>query len=276
MQPTFTDIKKAGKLALKNRWPEAILVSMILVGVLVLDTVMQYVLMSILKVDAVWTPIVTETVTLLEVLVSCGITGFSAFFGLLVIFPLVIGILRWFWFVTGAKDVQIVEVFYYFSNTRVFFKTIRIAFSVIWRIIVAAIVSFLPSVICNQLLRPEIYNYFGFAMPIWLSGLFPIVSLLIIFGFVSFVLWVARYVLVYTVIFNEPQLSAKQTIKKAACISHGQRFRLIGFVLSFAGWVALSFLVLPLLFVVPFAFASFCVYGREECRFANTVNVENF
>lgn len=275
MQPTFTEIKKAGRIALKNRWPEAILVSMILVGVLVLDTVMQFVLMSILRVDAVWTPIVTETVTLLEVAVSCGITLFSAIFSLLVILPLVFGVLRWFWLITSCKDADIIEIFHFFSNTKLFFKTLKIAFSVIWRIIVAAVVCFLPSVVCNQLLRPEIYNYFGFAMPIWLSGLFPLVSLLIIWGFASFILWIARYALIYTVIFNEPELSAKQTIKKSILLSHGRRLRLVAFVFSFAGWVALSLLVLPILFVVPFIFAALCVYGREEYRFANSTDVEN-
>jgi hypothetical protein len=52
--------------------------------------------------------------------------------------------------------------------------------------------------------------------------------------------------------------------------------RLIAFVFSFAGWVALSLLVLPMLFVVPFIFAALCVYGREEYRFANSADAENF
>lgn len=275
MQPTFTEIKKAGLKALKNRWPQAIMVSLVLLTVIVLDLAMQYVLMTILRVDSVWTPVVTETITLVEVLIGCVITGFSSVFYLLVVFPLAFGVLRWFWLVTGGSDPDVNDIFYYFSSSKLYFKTVGISFGVIWRIIVAAVLCFLPSIVCNQLLRPEIYNYFGYAMPIWLSGLFPLVSLLIIWGFASFALWVARYALTYVVIFKRLELSVNKTIKESVRVAHGQRLRYIGFLLSFFGWIALCLLVLPIIFVLPFMLAAFCIYGREEYRFFEAVSTVN-
>ena len=57
-----------------------------------------------------------------------------------------------------------------------------------------------------------------------------------------------------------------EAIKKGADLSGGQALRLFGFLVSFSGWLALCLLVIPIIFVAPYIFASFAVYGREEYR----------
>lgn len=266
MQPTFTEIKKAALSSLKSRWPEAIAAAISLVSVALLDTLMQMTLMSILKVDAVWSPFIPTSVPLYNAVASVGITVFSAVFSFTVSFPLLFGVMRWFWLVTGGSDPELGEIFCYFSSGKKFRKAMLISFGLFWRTVVAAVVSLLPCAICGMLLRPEVYNYFGYAMPLWVSALYPLVSIFKVIGIIIFVFWVLRYMLFYTVLFSEPQASAHKTLKDAEKVSGGQLIRLVSFICSFFGWALLCLLVLPVLFVLPYALASMSVYGREEYR----------
>lgn len=266
MQPNFYEIKAVAKKNLKNRWPEAIAAVAILITVACLDTLFQSVLMTIFKVDAVWTPFSPTNIPSYSIAAGVAITIFSAIYNLVVLFPLSFGVLRWFWNISSAKSHSLSEIFYYFSSTKQFFKAIGIALGLFIRMILGAIVCFLPGIILHYLTVPDIYNALGFGMPFWLESLNPLVSVFETLGILLFVFWVLRYSLFYVILFSEPELSAMKTIKKGADLSGGQALRLFGFLVSFSGWLALCLLVIPIIFVAPYIFASFAVYGREEYR----------
>lgn len=266
MQPTFTEIKKAALSALKNRWPEAIFAVTIFLSVALLDTLMQFVLMSIFKVDAVWSPFTPTTIPFYNIIASVCITVFSAVFSLTVCFPLLFGVMRWFWQVTGGANPTLNEIFVFFSEGKLFKKAVLISIGLFLRLALATIISFLPAIICNILLTPDLYNELGFSMPLWLEGLHPLIDIVKLLGFTAFIFFVSRYVLFYAVMFLEPTLSAHKTMLKAKQLSAGKTARFLGFVLSFFGWGLLCLFIVPILFVLPFFLSSLSVYGREEYR----------
>ena len=266
MQPTFSEIKKAARGALKHRWPEAIIVSVVLIATLMLNTFMQLMLMSIFKVKEVWTPFTPTDLPLYSQFASVGITLFSAVFSFLVIFPLTFGVMRWFWSVTGGSSVGVGDIFYYFSCPKIFFKTLGLSIRLYIMLVIGAIVCFLPYILVGIATSPYLYDSLGVSMPIFMNGLLPLVSFFKLFGFLAFLMWISMYLLCYTVIFAEPEISSCKIIRRTVKITKGFRFNTVGFFFSFFGWILLSLLAVPLIFTVPYLLASFAVYGREVYR----------
>lgn len=268
MQPTFSEIKYAAKASMKHRWAEGIAVSLVFSATALLDVLMQYMLMVVFKVTNVWSPFTPTNLPLYNVVASVGITVFSALFSLAVMFPLIFGVMRWFWLVTGAGDPGIGEIFYFFSRPKHFFKSFGISIGIYVRLVIGTVICFLPYILMSIFTQPDIYNQLGVDMPIVMESLNSVVGILEFLGFAALVLWVSSFSLFYSVLFSEPELSAHKTIKRASKLSRGLRFNFVTFILSFFGWFLLSFLVLPLLFVAPYFLSSIAVYGREAYRTA--------
>ncbi|MBO5913428.1 MAG: hypothetical protein J6Q76_08165 [Clostridia bacterium] len=265
-KPTFSEIKSAAKGTLKHRWTEGIAVSLVLLATSLLNMVMQAALQTIFKVDTVWSPMSPTDVPLHSVIASVGITLFSAIFTLIVMLPLLFGALRWFWLVTGGSDPGVGEVFYYFSSARTFFKALGISVSIFWRLILGTVLCFLPYATISVLTNSEFYNFLEISMPTYMSSLYSLGAILEMLGFFLLLLWVSGYAMFYVAMFSEPELSTRQTIKLTVRLSKQNRLRFVGFFFTFFGWLLLSFLILPLLYFLPFFMASLCIYGREVYR----------
>ena len=268
MQPGYAEIKRMAKYTLKNKWPEAIAVAAMLISLGFLDIVMQGVLTTVFRVDVVWTVLDPASMPQHSIIASICITVFSMIYGLLVFLPFSIGALRWFWFTVHGEDCSMMDVFYYFTNPKRFFKAVFLVFLLSLRAILGAAICLIPYIIINLVVSPEIYNFFGYSMPVMVSGLFPLIPFFEIAGIVLFLFWCARYVLFFVPLFTEPEFSANKVIKQSIMLTKGKLFRFMGFLLGFLGWLILCLLMLPMIFVVPYGLASLMVYGREELRFS--------
>ena len=80
MQPNFYEIKAVAKKNLKTRWPEAIAAVGILIAVSCFDALFQAILMTIFKVDAVWTPFSPTELPSYSIAAGVAITVFSAIY----------------------------------------------------------------------------------------------------------------------------------------------------------------------------------------------------
>lgn len=267
MQPEYAEIKKFAKLALKSHWPEAIAISMTVVALSLLDVILQAILTTVFRVDTVWSVFEPTSFPKYSVAEGVGITAFSVLYGLLLFTPFTLGALRWFWMLAHGKDCSVRDVFYYFSSSRFFLKTVALSFLLFLRVVLGAVVCFLPYALLNVVITPELYNAFGVSMPVVISGIFPLVQFFKLAGGLLFVFWCFRYSLFFVALFNQPQMSANAMISYSVKITKGKLFRLTGFAVSFIGWLVLCILVLPLLFVVPFFMASLVIFAREEQRF---------
>lgn len=191
--------------------------------------------------------------------------AFSALFSLLIVFPLFFGVLRWFWMITGEEKASLDGIFYYFSSGKLFFRALSVAFGVLWRVTVGAVICFIPLVIANLVSSPWIYSVFGYAMPIWMSGMYSMHSTIKFFCICLFILWSLRYSLFYAVALFSPGISVRAVFRRSIDMTRGNLLRFLGFVFSFIGWYFISILVLPIVFVIPYMLAAFSVYGHTEC-----------
>ncbi|MBE6798540.1 MAG: DUF975 family protein [Ruminococcaceae bacterium] len=266
MQPTFYEIKKASRNALSTRWPEAILVFVSFCAVSLLNSVSQAVLMHLFKVESLWSPFTPAELPDLSVIASIGITAFSALFSFIITCPFLLGILKWFWSVTGGSNAHLSEIFYFFSRGALYQKAVFWGLLMFLRISVMAIVCFLPYIVANILTSPAFYIVLGVETPIFVSGLFHMVDILQGLGIVAVAVLNMKHLTFPAVLFTDPQLSAAQSIKRARAVSHREPLRLISFVFSFAGWFFISIFIVPLIFTGPYFISSLCIYGREALR----------
>lgn len=267
-QPSFSEIKFAAKSALKNRWGESIAVSTVMMITFLLNIVMEETLKTIFKVDVVWTLLDPANIPTHSIIASACITVFSVLFSLLVTIPLLFGTIRWFWLVTAGQDPAVGEVFYCFSNAKVFLRSMGLSVGLFLRVVIGVVLCFLPYIIVSMLTDPYFYVSFDLPMPSWMASLIPIKPIIELISLLLLLLWFSIYALYYAVMLVEPNLSGNGILKRAAVLSRRYRVRFVGFTLSFLGWFALGLAILPLLFVIPFYIASLCIYGREIYRSA--------
>lgn len=267
MQPTFSQIKSKAKESLKSRWPAAVAISAVLLSMWLLDIILEYILMSVFRVDAVWTVIDPTTLPHYSIVASICITVFSAVYGLFLVVPFFMGVLRWFWKISNGEEAGLQTVFYYFSSARLFFKTVFLAFLLFLSVILGALFCFVPFIMISLLTKPEFYALFGAGMPIWTSGLFSLAQTFEIAGLFLFICWIARYSLFFVPLFENEQMSAVKIISESVKLTKGKLIRMVGFAFSFVGWLLLCVFLLPALFVIPFALSSLIEYAKEEQKF---------
>lgn len=267
MQPTFSELKKAAKSALKKHWIEAITICMLVLAVIFTDVCFQYTLMSVFTVDAVWSLMMPFALPDNGTVASMLISVFSSAYWLCVIMPLSLGALRWFWKITGGSDVGIKEAFYFFSSGKEFRRSLLLSVSVFLRLVLAAFIAYLPGMVAGMLSEPDVYAMAGLAMPLGLIGLSAVRNVLDLIGTVALLIWALRYVLFFPVFFEEPEMSVGEVLKGSVSLTAGGKIRFIAFSLSFILLYLACIFVVPAVFIIPFFFASLCIYGREEYRF---------
>lgn len=274
MQPTFSEIKSAGRSALRHRWPEAIAVSLIYMTTVLLNGIVQRLLMTVFKLTAIWSPFSATDISTVDKTASVGIALFSAALSLCLSYPLFFGTLRWFWLVSGGSDPSVGEIFHYFSSWRLFGSAVLLSLAVYILISVGALLLMAPSMIADKFTSPEFYASIGRKMPLFMESLHPIVVVLRALGFILLSVWSSGFLLSFAVLFSEPQLSVFAVIKRSLKITKGLKFNFVVFMFSFFGWILASLLIIPLVIAIPYFLSSLTVYGRELCRASRNRNAE--
>lgn len=248
MIPSAHVIKRTAKSQLKNNWVSAIVVAVLFMLAVnffgVLLSLMVYFFYGAHKV-----------VMLLRIAVSViyGITVFS------VIIPLFHGMLRWFWYLGLEKKLPLGDLFYYFSEGRLYIKSLSFYMLLLGKVLMLTVLCILPAVVVRML--PEILERFVFDVDSY-GMLFYFTSIvLLILGFaVAFVLSMQYFSApVLAIIGEEKETDEILAVSRELRLSRGSCVALIA---SFLGWIALSYLGLPLLYTLPYFLVSYVVAVR--------------
>ena len=262
MLPTNAAAKSTARVALKKRWPAAIAVSLVLLTVFIIGTYFQQLLLTVLKGDNVWSPFQPQNIIYLNQWSNVAVTIASTLFSLIITFPLVLGVLRWFWRVTAGADDSVGGVFYYFSSAINYKLSLKMFWGYFWRTVVVTVIVFLPYLIVYAATSPQVYELFGTSVPLGVSSLSSIANFLVILGLVGLIAFIIRYYLVFSILFWDETISVHDAFKYSAVVSKGSKSAFFFFLISFIGWFVLSMLAVPLLFTIPYFLASFTVFSR--------------
>ena len=171
--------------------------------------------------------------------------------------PLFHGILRWFWYLGIDKKLPVGEVFYIFSDLKVYAKSLYFYLLLIGKSVMLFVVSLLPAAalrILPELLGERLPD--GYGTLIYFAS-----NLLLVVGIVVAILLSLKYFLAPVIFLINEELapedaiviSADMKLSKSSCV---------GFYMSFLGWAVLSLLGLPLLYTLPYYLMSYVVAVR--------------
>lgn len=257
-------VKHQAKTALNNKWPAAVAIGAILLSMLCLLIVVFSIFCTVFS--NYFGNAVSSFLSVIPLLLI------GQFFSM----PLVYGMLRWFWFTVQGASVPISEIFCYFSNGREYARAISLSFRVFCRVVAIIVLCYLPSIIITLVCQPEIYNFFGFPMPYFVSSLWGIGNMMEVFGAILSVILLLRYFAAPILMINNSDISPQEALHLSVIISKQANGKTFLFLLSFIGWAILSLLVLPLLYAAPYFLASYSVYCKHLIdNYNNIVSIQN-
>ena len=248
MIPSAHVIKRTAKSQLKNNWVPSIVVAVLFMLALnffgVLLSFMFFFFNGVHKV-----------VMLLRIAIAVvyGITAFS------VVIPLFHGMLRWFWYLGLEKKRPLGDLFYYFSEGKLYIKSLHFYVMLLGKILMLTVLCILPSAVVRML--PEFFARFADGADSY-GTLFNFASVvLLVLGFaVAFVLSMQYFSApVLAIISEEMEIDDVLTVSRELRLSKGS---CVTFIASFLGWIALSYLGVPLLYTLPYFLVSYVVAVR--------------
>lgn len=178
------------------------------------------------------------------------------------IFPLFLGVVRFFWQAQLDSGITVSEVFFCFSSISAYRKAIETAVRLAGRALICLIPCFAPAVIVQALCSPSFYELLGVAFPDFAANLWFTHGCLSAIGLLVFIFTQLKYYLVPFLCVADENMSAAEAINFSKIISKRTRSDYISLIFSFAGWILLSFTGIPLLFTVPYFIMAYIVHSR--------------
>lgn len=111
-----------------------------------------------------------------------------------------------------------------------------------------------------------------------LAGIFLIIGYI---GYIASIIYLyvkdLLYILSYYVMYDNPNLTAKQIVEESERIMKGQRGRYFSLGLSFFGWILLVIITfgIGIIFLMPYIQISIAIFYEDRIGKLNEVNVEN-
>lgn len=252
MFPSGKAIKITAKASLKEIWPQAITIAIIVFLCVLIPQLIYQMAAAALNQNIAGS---------FERVYKC----INGIFNLFVFYPLLLGMLRWFWVITAGEKAGLSLIFFYFSSKNDYSAALRTSWAFVWRIGVLNLIIYLPEALQYAL---------GFVNISVLSDIF---STDIIVGFFTAVCYIVYAVLCATVLLRLMPLAAtvinyrhhriSDNIREAGIISNGLCGNYINFILSMAGWLLLSLLAIPQLFTTPYFMACYAVLMRFSIHY---------
>lgn len=185
--------------------------------------------------------------------------------------PLVLGVCRWFWYLTGGSELGTGDVFYYFGAGQ-YKRTVGFVCSFVLRLALYAALFFMPYWLVALLTSPAFYRLFGSTVPIAMASLAPLKVLLLIIGALFTVFCALRIYLCLPLYCNDDGIPANEVFLLARHFSYYSLTGYTVFLLSFFGWFLLCFLGVPIIWAAPYFFCANAVYCRYSLYYGMSIN----
>lgn len=201
--------------------------------------------------------------------VFADMTGYVIAFVLIAFFaisPLALGMLYYFRRLIWESADSVLIVFKYYSSVAEYKRALHFTLLIFIRFVITALVTFSPCIVVWLLSNDALYEALGLSLPIWASNLWTLNSVIAIFSCFALAFVMLKFYLAPFIFVSNDDIDPAEAVNMSTIISKRTGGDFFGLVLSFAGWIVLSFLVAPLVFTLPYFAASYCVH----CRFAIT------
>lgn len=240
---TVKAVKSTALTSLKDNWMKSCIAAMLPISVIIV-LVLTYQL-------------------LLVPLGNLGAGIVIGIFSFLLILPLWLGTLRFFWRMANSADDSVDEIFYYFSDKKAFFCVFEFDLRLTLRIFLVGILVFLPSIIVLLITSNAFFEFIGVSMPHFLFNLRYMVYLFAPAAVFYMTYYVLKLYLVSFLFISDEEMKPKECIKRGIEIGKYTRITFFSHIWGFMGWIVFSLLAVTLIFTLPYLMMSYIV----ECRY---------
>ena len=251
--------KENGRAILKDNWPKAIAIFMILttmvVGISVLENRYRQAF-GIPQEDSQGLLAMNPPSLIISAVFSVLMVLFTQ--------PLSMGQKEWYWRLSGNQEVYVGDVFGWFGSLRLYFKSLWLWLNIyvrylLWAVAICAVPYAMVFGSVYGLLRHS-------TQPVLLAAgvLLMIFGLLLLIAAIFLLLYVVmRYMLASYLMVEDNTRKVGGVIRDSVRYSRSYRGEMFRFFLSFIPWAVLCILIVPLFYVVPYFNASLSVFARH-------------
>jgi Protein of unknown function (DUF975). len=259
--------KQGGLKALRGAWIKSILIFVILVLLSVGMDGFEEIYRSTFNI-----PYYDKNGFLNMDIRSFWIELIFAVVSLLIVIPILLGVLEWFWNLSEGKKTDIGDVFAWYGEGRLYIKSILFGLNVgvrqlLWGVLTCG----LPIVMLIAA------NYYASGIrlsgstlsaaemqKVLFAGLLSLFGvMLLICGLLLFVYITSRYIPAYFLMVEDNTRKGSQAIRDSIRYSRGFRWEYTKFVFSYVGWGLLCIAIFPALFVVPYFLSSLSLFTKH-------------
>jgi len=242
MTPNSSIIKLTAKTALKGNQLKSIIASLILI-------ISGFVISTIASLISIISGEIFAVVL-------------SILFYIFLLFPLFMGLLRYFWrLILGTIDNPI-SVFYYYSEKALYIKAIHLIFAFIIKCIPIGIILNLPAIFVWIISKNFIFDLINIPTPLWSTNLSYAVLLLRTLATVILVIYMLKFYIAPVLFVADENIDVAEALHMSAVISKKTTLDFIYLFFSFLGWLLLSVFIIPLIYTLPYILTAYLVHVR--------------
>ncbi len=174
--------------------------------------------------------------------------------------PLFVGLIRYFWrLCCGQKDNPI-SVFYYLGSKDLYLKTLNLVFSLGVRTVICFLISSIPVYVLKLVTGTWLYKFLNVSIPIWTANLSNIISFLQFISVMATIFYMMKFYLTPMLFVADENIDIGEALHLSTVICRRTMLDFVFLVFSFSGFILLSFLTLPLLFILPYMLLTYLIH----------------
>jgi len=187
---------------------------------------------------------------------------FLTLFTVFLTVPLCLGVIRFFWRMLFSVNDNPISVFYYFSNKGLYLKTLKLTGVILFKAIVPALILAIPVVGLWLVSKGAIFEMIDMSIPLWTANLSYIYVFVKTLAIILLILHMFKYYMAPLFIIADKNMDIDEAIHMSTMIAKKSSIDFSYLIFSFIGWIILSFLVIPLVFTLPYFLTSYAVHFR--------------
>ena len=163
---------------------------------------------------------------------------------------------------TGESDPLL--IFKYFTSKQAYARVLKLSVLITGNAAFAGALLFLPCFAVDMLASGKLFMLLGAQIPLWASSLWTVSAVLKAAAAFALLILMIKYYLAPFLIAADEDMDPFEAVHMSKVISTRSKKDFLLFLLSFIGYIIAGFLVIPIIFILPYFSTSYSVF----CRFA--------
>ena len=243
--PASSVVKNTVRGCLNGKWPSAIVVGL-------MPVFLYYAFSLILSaIVSVWGA-------------KAEVLAYTLFFGLMILFwlPLFYGVIRWFWRLTDMVEDDVSSVFYFFKTRKLYFRAFKLSGILIFKTAIILLVCLVPYFAVQTFPHIWLYDIFKDDMPTWAINFIAFKRLFNTVGILLAAAISLRYYLTPIIAVMDDNLLILEAVHISKTLSKKSLSAFVSLCCSNVFWIAISLLLLPQIYTMPFLIGCYVVHSR--------------